>query len=114
VYVVENHPLLRSLLREAARACVNPNVWFMDTPWARGTLTNAASHRRLFLPAHQPNRRLFLEKGLRMVNPHHPEPSGPPPRLDWEDKWALYARADQPGYRQLLEDLLRAEHGLHT
>jgi hypothetical protein len=57
VYVVETNPLLRPLLREAARSCINPNMWFMESSWARGALTNAASHRRLFLPAHQPNRR---------------------------------------------------------
>jgi len=57
VYVVENHPMLRALLREAARSCINPNMWFMESSWPRGMISNAASHRRLFLPAHQPNRR---------------------------------------------------------
>jgi hypothetical protein len=57
IYVVETNPLLRPLLREAARACINPNMWWMESTWSRGMITNAASHRRLFLPAHQPNRR---------------------------------------------------------
>lgn len=48
-----------------------------------------------------------------MVNPYHPEPQGPPPRLDWKDKWALYARSHQPGYRDLLNTLLQAEQELH-
>lgn len=66
-------------------------------------------------PTHNPHLpRLFLEKGLRMVNPHCPEPQGPPPRTEWQDKWALYARSHLPGYRDLLEDLLQAEQGVHT
>jgi hypothetical protein len=118
VYVVETHPLLRPLLREAANACLNPNVWFKDTVWSPGTITNAGSHRRLFLRKHQPNRRLFLERGLRMSNPHlAPEaaalPAGPPPRLAWDDKWALFARSHRPGYRALLEEALRAEQAMH-
>ncbi|KAI8463912.1 MAG: ribosomal protein S2, flavodoxin-like domain-containing protein [Monoraphidium minutum] len=114
VYIVETSPLLRPLLREAARSCVNPNMWFMENSWPRGLITNAASHRRLFLPSHQPNRRLFLEKGLRMVNPHCPEPRRAPPRLEWRDKWALYTRSDRPGFRGLLQDVLDAEHAQHT
>lgn len=62
--MVETNPLLRPLLREAARSCINPNLWFMETTWSRGMISNHASHRRLFLPAHQPNRRWALEWGL--------------------------------------------------
>lgn len=115
VYVVETNPLLRPLLREAARSCVNPNVWFKETTWSRGMLSNHASHRRLFLPAHQPNRRLFVEKGVRMVNPYCPEPElkKPPPRLSWTDKWALHGRSHRPGYRDLLERLVVAEQEQH-
>jgi hypothetical protein len=54
-----------------------------------------------------------MEKGVRMVNPHCPE-TPPLPRLSWADKWALYARANRPGYRGLLEDVLQAEQGMHT
>ena len=57
MYVLETNPLLRPLLREAARSCINPNMWWMESSWSRGMISNAASHRRLFLPAHQPNRR---------------------------------------------------------
>ena len=55
-----------------------------------------------------------MAKGLRMVNPHCPEPHTPPPRLDWSDKWALYARSNRPGYRQLLQDLVDREQAVHT
>jgi len=51
---------------------------------------------------------------VRMVNPHHPDPSGPPPRLDWVDKWSLYKRTHLPGYRDLLERVLDAEQSVHT
>ena len=61
-----------------------------------------------------PHQRLFMAKGLRMVNPHCPEPHTPPPRLDWSDKWALYARSNRPGYRQLLQDLVDREQAVHT
>lgn len=54
-----------------------------------------------------------MEKGVRMVNPHCPQPRGPPPRLDWRDKWALYARSHRPGYRDLLEAVMTAEHDQH-
>lgn len=49
-----------------------------------------------------------------MVNPHCPEPPALPPRTDWQDKWALYARSGRPGYRDLLAGLLDAEHAMHT
>jgi hypothetical protein len=47
-----------------------------------------------------------------MVNPHHPEPNSLP-RLDWEDKWALFARSRKPGYRELLESVVQAEQAMH-
>lgn len=110
VYVLGNNALLRPLLREAARACLNPNMWWCEAPWKPGAITNAASHRRLFRPEHQPNRRLFLARGLRLVNPHCPAPQGPPPRLGWDDKWALHARSGaDPEARALLRELLDAE-----
>lgn len=117
VYVVENNALLRPLLREAARSCLNPNVWWMESSWKPGTITNAKSHRRLFRPEHQPNRRLFAARGLRLVNPHCPDDAAagraPPPRLDWADKWALHARSTrQPECGELLEELLDAEQGM--
>jgi ribosomal protein S2 len=57
VYVVENHQLLRPLVKTAALSCINPNVWFDYRTWSPGTLTNYASAKRLFKESHQPNRR---------------------------------------------------------
>eukprot|EP00877_Chromochloris_zofingiensis_P002623 jgi/Chrzof1/12361/Cz06g31250.t1 len=112
VYIVENNPLLRPILHEAANSCLNPNVWFYQRKWSPGMLTNYKYHKRFFKPGHQPNRRLFLERGMRMVNPHCPEPSPldtAVPRLSWHDKWALYKRTNQPGYRDLLTQILAHE-----
>jgi len=57
-----------------------------------------------------------MERGVRMVNPHCPMPSptdAPLPRLSWEDKHALYARAGEPGMREQLSALLKAEDEMH-
>ncbi|KAF8065752.1 rpsB [Scenedesmus sp. PABB004] len=116
VYVVGTNRLLAPLVQAAARACLNPNVWWYGRTWSPGMLTNYASHRRLFKEAHQPNRRLLATKGYRMVNPLCPAPppsAAPLPRLSWADKWLLQARTRRPGYRRLLEELLHAEDKLH-
>jgi ribosomal protein S2 len=57
VYVVESNRLLRPLVKTAAAACINPNMWFYHRTWSPGMLTNYASANRLFKESHQPNRR---------------------------------------------------------
>lgn len=57
MYIVENNPLLRPILHEAANSCLNPNVWFYQRKWSPGMLTNYKYHKRFFKPGHQPNRR---------------------------------------------------------
>jgi ribosomal protein S2 len=116
VYVVGAHKPHVPLIKAAARSCINPNVWWQRRAWIPGTLANYRSHAHLFKDAHQPNRRLFAAKGLRMVNPLCPSPgplSAPPPRLSWDDKWLLFKRLRRPGFRRLLTDLQHAEDGLH-
>ena len=48
-----------------------------------------------------------------MVNPLCPMGTAPDPRLEWRDKWALYARSHRPGYRALLQAVLAAEQEQH-
>jgi ribosomal protein S2 len=56
IYVLGGNPTLRPILDAAARSCINSKVWFMRDRWRPGTLTNYASHQRLFKEDHQPNR----------------------------------------------------------
>jgi hypothetical protein len=109
----------------------------MSEGWRPGALTNHRSHRRLFRPdAHQPARRALREWGLLPANPHVVAGAGAgsssssdaaassptttglsaaplPTRLSWRDKWALYARAREPGTRALLETLIAREDASH-
>lgn len=90
--------------------CLLVACWLLRTQW------HAVHLHPMRPPTKHAQRRLFAAKGYRPTNPLCPRPppaSAPLPRLSWDDKWLLYRRTRQPGYRALLEELLVAEDALH-
>lgn len=93
ILIVNSNSVMKPLMQEAARCCMNPNVWFLHDKWVPGTITNHTNTRALWKPSQQPNRQLFASKKLRMVNVHCPNgdpATAPPLRPTWKDKWRLF------------------------
>lgn len=123
VYVVNSNPMLKPIVSEAANCCLNANVWFYNSRWVPGTLTNAKTTDRLFKQQHQPNRKLVKAKGLRMTNVHCAEEpiQAQVAGFSFEDHWELYARSnrrrfevtqdDQRSNLELLKDIIAQSRG---
>ncbi|KAG2491129.1 hypothetical protein HYH03_010572 [Edaphochlamys debaryana] len=94
VLVVNSNPALRPLLKEAARLCINSNVWFWHEDWVPGVLNKNAQGglRSVLGDAHQPSRALLAKQGLKLSNPLVPtygpaalRAADPVPRLSAAD-----------------------------